>query len=71
MTEEVVTISDSYRVPIQASKRGDGGVLIRCPKSWILLSKTELDRLVAFARNGPTIQRFVASTKSTEIDQIA
>jgi hypothetical protein len=50
-----VVISDAYRTPIVAQKRtdADGGVAIRGPKSVLILSDSELDRLVAFVRGEP------------------
>jgi hypothetical protein len=67
---EVVTISDPYRAEISASKRPDGGVLIRSPKAWLQLSGAEIDRLIGFVRNEPHIQRYpVMAPESPETDE--
>ena len=59
MTEESVIISDKLRVPVTAERRSDGGVAIRGHFRGILaLSGAELGRLIAFATNRPTIQRY-------------
>jgi hypothetical protein len=66
MTDAVV-ISDPYRAPIVAQKRNDsdGGVVLRpAGRSLpIMLPEAELDRLFAFARGKPHIQRFPAVPK--------
>jgi hypothetical protein len=61
MTDTAVVISDPYRVPIMAERRrdGSGGVLLRrAPSTVLALGQDEFDRLVAFVRNEPTIQRY-------------
>jgi hypothetical protein len=66
-TETVTTISDPYRAKITAARNLDGGVLIRGPRSFLLLSETELDRLVAFVRDEPPkarLQRFPMATEN-------
>ncbi len=60
---DVVIVSDPLRVPITAERRTDGGVAVRGHfRGVLVLSDTELDRLIAFARDEPPrarIQRFV------------
>lgn len=54
-------ISDEHRVPITADKQSDGTVILRGPRSLLILSEAEMDRLVAFARDEPMkprIQRY-------------
>lgn len=60
MTEAAV-ISDPLRVPITAERRSDGGVAVRGRfRSILALSATELDRLIAFARDEPPRARIPA-----------
>jgi hypothetical protein len=65
MTDALV-ISDAYRTPIVAQRHMDdpGGVVIRlpAPKSLLILSAAEFDRLARFAGRKPHIQCFPAST---------
>jgi hypothetical protein len=46
-----------------AEKRDDGGVVLRCARAWIALSEAELDRVISFARNEATLQRFPMAPK--------
>ena len=58
MTDPVI-VSDPLRIPITAERRIDGGVVLRGRfRSVMALSKSELDRLIAFARGEATLQRF-------------
>ncbi|WP_407689816.1 hypothetical protein [Mycobacterium sp. HUMS_1102779] len=59
MTETLV-ISDRFRSPISVRRRTDaeGGIVIRNHRHAMLLSRSELDRLIQFV-HGP-LQRYVA-----------
>jgi hypothetical protein len=66
-----IVISDPYRTPITAQRHRDGGVVLRGPRSLLLLSDAELDRLVAFARDEPPrarIQRYAVQPEATQSD---
>jgi len=49
-------ISDRYRVPVVAQRRTEGGVVLRRGAHKLVLSNTELDRLVKFARTDARLQ---------------
>ena len=51
MTDSVI-VSDDSRCPITAQRQKDGGVALRGPfRSLVLLSGSEIERLVEFARS--------------------
>jgi hypothetical protein len=56
MTDSLV-ISDKYREQIRAQRKADG-IVLRTPKCWLSLSGAEAERLAAFIRNEPHIQRY-------------
>lgn len=71
MTDSVI-VSDDSRCPITAQRQKDGGVALRGPfRSLVLLSRSEIDRIVEFARseNEPPqlgrIQRFPCPDPAT------
>ena len=69
MTDSCV-ISDPYREQIRVQRKADG-LLIRTSNLWLRLSRTEADRLAAFIRNEPVIQRYpVPATESPHGDEI-
>lgn len=68
-----LVVSDRYRVPIVAERHHDssGGVILRRGNAFIILSESELDRLVSFARDEPAkvrVQRFPVVLKSPQTD---
>jgi hypothetical protein len=70
MNEDSRVISDRWREPIVAQKKTDG-IVLRTSKAWLLLSGAELDRLFAFLRDKPTIQRYpVQASESPQSDEM-
>jgi hypothetical protein len=57
MEATATVISDPFREAIVVQRKTDG-VVLRKSKAWLLLSGAELDRLFAFVRNEPVIQRY-------------
>jgi hypothetical protein len=58
MTDTAAIISDQYRQPITVQRHRDGGVVIRCPRSVLLLSEADLDRLFSFAHGLGVLRRY-------------
>ncbi len=71
---DAVVISDPYRSPIPAQRKDGGGVVIRTPKSALLLSESDMDRVIAFVGDEPRLgqlQRFQMgrTLSATESDE--
>lgn len=62
MNQETLVISDRFRSPISVRRRTDaeGGIVIRNHRHGILLSRSELDRLIQFVHGLGQLQRHVA-----------
>ena len=48
-------ISDKFRVPVTATRIENNGVILRAPGKTMILSATELSRLIAFIHNAPQL----------------
>jgi hypothetical protein len=59
-----LVISDRYRAPIRAEKKADGAIFLRSPRSVLILSEGEFDRLVAFVREEARLQVYPMAPKS-------
>jgi hypothetical protein len=58
MTPTAVVISDAFRPPVTVSRRMEGGLVVASGSRYIMLSDSELARLIEFVQ--PRIQRFPA-----------
>jgi hypothetical protein len=63
---DTAIISDPYRQPITVQRHRDGGVVVRCPRSVLLLSEAELSRLFDFAHDLGVLQRYVMAPESPQ-----
>jgi len=63
MAAESTTLADAYRQSVKVARQADGGIILRGPRSMLLLSPVQVDQLISFASDGrvrPRIQRYVA-----------
>jgi hypothetical protein len=52
---EAILVSDRFRSPVTAEKRENGGIVLWGPRSMIVLSRTELQRVFDFAFDQPRL----------------
>jgi hypothetical protein len=52
---EAILVSDRFRSQVTAEKRENGGLVLWGPRSMIVLSRSELDRLIEFANDTPRL----------------